>query len=146
VNSVALELQEAIIDAVMALSMIPFAPQKPDQHEQLMIALAAFADKPDALKWTVGIAVANWHQWLGIAELRGIYCSRFKPADGIEADAMETPGFTPGDNETAYLMDRAADTDQQIEQWKREAKLLPAEDQKANQELLDQVQRMKKVN
>jgi len=68
------QMQEAILQAVIALANIPFAPQEPAQQDALMEAIADFADRPDALAWTVKVAVAKWNRWLGPAELRGIYC------------------------------------------------------------------------
>lgn len=96
------DLERAIFEAIAELSTIPFAPQDPAQQKVLMKQLAAFADRPDAIRWTVAQAVARWTRWCGMAELRGIYCNRFKPADGIEADCVETHGLTPTDNESAY--------------------------------------------
>ena len=129
------ELQTAILEAVISLSNIPFAPQEPHQQEKLMYAIAAFADRPDALAWTVDVAVAKWRRWLGVAELRAIYCTKFKPADGIEEEVIETTGFRPSDNETAYLLEQARETDRQLAAWKRQAALLPAGERIANQAL-----------
>lgn len=95
------ELQKAILGAVIELANIPFAPQEPAQQKALMRQIAAFADRPDALRWTIDMAVARWTRWLGTAELRGIYCSHYRPADGIEGDCVETAGLTANDNEGA---------------------------------------------
>jgi hypothetical protein len=139
------QMQEAIIHAVIALSNIPYAPQDPDQQDALMEAIASFADKPDGLAWAVNIAVAKWNRWLGPAELRGLYCSRFRPGDGIEADVMETPGHTAADNEAAYMEVQARDTAARIEQWKREAKLLPDAEREANLEFLEAMQTPRRI-
>jgi hypothetical protein len=32
-----------------------------------------------------------------VKEMRGVFCSRFKPADGIETDCAATVGFTPNE-------------------------------------------------
>jgi len=133
------EMQQAILQAMIALANIPFAPQDPAQQDALMEAIADFADRPDALAWTVNVAVAKWTKWLGPAELRGIYCSRFHPADGIEADVMDTPGYNAADNEAAYMEAQARDTAARIEQWKREAAQLPEPEREANLRLLEAV-------
>jgi hypothetical protein len=138
-------MQEAIIRAVIALSNIPYAPQDPDQQDALMEAIARFADQPDGLAWAVSIAIAKWKRWLGPAELRALYCSRFRPADGIEADVMETPGFTAADNEAAYMDAQGRDTAARMEQWKREAAQLPEAERQANLELLEALQTPKRL-
>ena len=130
------QMQEAILQAVIALANIPFAPQDPAQQDALMEAIAEFADRPDALAWTVKVAVAKWTKWIGPAELRGIYCTRFQPADGVEADVVGTRGFTAADNEAAYMETQARETAARIAEWKREATLLPEASQEVDVKLL----------
>lgn len=133
------ELQKAILEAVIELANIPFAPQEPAQQKALMRQIAAFANQPDAVRWCVHMAAVRWTRWLGPAELRGIYCSRFPPADGISGDCVETVGLTADDNEAAYLEAQAAETDCKYAQWKREAQRLPESERKANQQLQEAV-------
>ena len=82
------------------LLVIPFYPIA--HHDVILRMLERFVDRPERLRWLVDAAVMNLPQWGGVPALRGLYCTRFKPADGIEADCA-IPGFTPDDNETAYL-------------------------------------------
>ena len=137
------QMQEAILQAVIALANIPFAPQDPAQQGALMEAIAEFADRPDALAWAVKVAVAKWTKWIGPAELRGIYCSRFCPADGIEADVMATPGYTAADNEALYMEAQARDAAARIEQWKREAVKLPEPEREANLKLRESLRKVR---
>ena len=45
-------------------------------------------------------------EWKGPKELRGIFCTRFKPRDGIE-ELSQTSGFTPEDSEMASIWESA---------------------------------------
>jgi len=114
-------LQKAILEAVLELANIPFAPQDAAQQQALMRQIAAFADRPDGVHWMAQMAAAHWSKWLGPAELRGIYCNRYKPADGIEADCAETSGFTPADNEMAYYENKANEEQRKLLKWQHEA-------------------------
>src|ERR1035438_3778989 len=38
-------------------------------------------------------------EWHGPMELRGVFCTRFKPCDGVEVSCVSSSGFTPSDQE-----------------------------------------------
>lgn len=82
------------------LMVIPMYPTA--QHDVILRMIERFVDAPEKLRWLVDNAVMHMPKWEGIPTLRGLYCTRFKPADGIEADCT-IPGLTPDDNETAYI-------------------------------------------
>jgi hypothetical protein len=91
----------AQIAAAMAeLGAIPFFPSDP--AAQLVIArhVAKFVGGVKELRWLVDASVTVMQRWAGIPELRGLYCTRYKPADGIEATCM-LPGYTPEELEMA---------------------------------------------
>lgn len=52
----------------------------------------------DRLKWLIG-AMTNgqYNEWPGIAEVRGVFCSRYTPADGINAYATN-PVYAPSED------------------------------------------------
>lgn len=108
------------------LLVIPYYPR--DQHDIVLRQLERFVDRPERLRWLVDAAVSNMRTWTGLQELRGIYCSRFKPADGIEADCIETPGFRPDDNERAFLEAQGAEIERRRLEWQREAGALADSD------------------
>lgn len=57
----------------------------------------------DALRFVVDTAVARCKQWPGMSELRGLLCSKFDAADGIDEPNCSIPGFTAEENEAKYL-------------------------------------------
>lgn len=88
-------------DAVNDLGMIPFFPR--ESRASVMRELAKMMPNLPALRWTVETAVAHCRQWPGMAEIRGLLCSRFSPADRIDQPYCTIPGFTAEENEAKYL-------------------------------------------
>lgn len=86
--------------AVAELGAIPFFPS--DAVAQLVVArhMAKFVGGVAELRWLVDAAVNAMPEWKGIPELRGLYCTRHKPADGIEANCS-LAGYTADDCEMA---------------------------------------------
>jgi hypothetical protein len=58
-------------------------------------------------------------------ELRGIFCTRYQPADGIVEYATETPGFTAADLESEYHERERKENERRLLEYKRLAKLAP---------------------
>jgi hypothetical protein len=102
-------------EAVGRLSAIPFFPAGEFAVLEIMRQLEAmigdeviggFAPQ-QRLDWLVTAAVNVMRRWGGISELRGILCSRWKPADGIEAYSS-LPGYSPEDSESRAMAERRA--------------------------------------
>jgi len=100
------------------LMAIPAYPS--DQHDLILRMLDRFVDTPEHLRWLVDTAVMYLPRWEGVPALRGLYCTRYKPADGIEADCT-IPGFTPADNEMAYYENKANEEQRKLLKWQHEA-------------------------
>lgn len=91
-------------DAVGKLGAIPMFPSDAHARQAIMEALAAMVSNIEQLRWLVGTMLNYSDQWHGVKELRGVFCTRFKPTDGIEGTCVHTRGFTPADCESDYLM------------------------------------------
>ena len=63
------------------LETMDFFPK--EQRAVVMEELLRMAPHAEALEWTVSTAVARTGKWPGLAELRGLLCQEFTPADGI---------------------------------------------------------------
>jgi hypothetical protein len=105
---------------------INFFPTDDAAVEMVQQSLKSFVGEASQLRWLVATA-CNTMRRFSLPELRGIFCSRFPPADGLYT-AAETPGFTPGETartaEEAYRQRIQAEYEQKLIEWKREAKLL----------------------
>ena len=75
-------------DIVGRLAVLPYFPAATEKDARAEIVLIAckMAGDIDRLRWLVSRACEVWDQWHGPRELRALLCSRFRPADGIEAD------------------------------------------------------------
>lgn len=67
-----------------------------------MRELAAMCPSREALKWLTAEAMAHVTPWPGMAELRGLLCTRYDAADGKDA-YCSLPGYSPGDQEAKYI-------------------------------------------
>ena len=80
-----------------------------------MTELRRMCPSRTALDWLVREAVTHVRVWPGLAELRGILCTRYDAADGI--DQWSTlPGYCAQDAEARFLdgHDAAKANEQQI--------------------------------
>jgi hypothetical protein len=100
-------LQEQIAEAVEELAAIPFFPSEPGARFAVMRAMEKFVSGASELRWLIDTAVGAMREWRGVAEVRGLYCVRFRPADG-KGEACMIPGFTAGDIEASRALLPAA--------------------------------------
>lgn len=84
--------------AVEELSAIPYFPQSAGAKVAIAAQVAKFVGRAEQLRWLVDAALNAMQEWKGIAELRGLHCTKFKPADGVEGWCT-LPGYTPEDSE-----------------------------------------------
>jgi hypothetical protein len=88
--------------ALDRLGMLEYWPSSPAIRAEIHVLLAKMVPHREALDWLIDELVNRVGRWPGPAELRGILCSRYDPADGI--DAWSTlPGYTAEDGEARYL-------------------------------------------
>lgn len=103
---------KACLLAVGRLSLLKFFPSDPVAHSELAKLFQRMVQREDQLEWLVDALIDHVGEWPGPRELRGIFCTRCRPADGIEEWAR-TPGFSPSDCEARNIEE--ARGDKQIE-------------------------------
>ncbi len=124
-------IHAAVAAAVRRLSVIPFFPADADAREEIMNALedmiggeVLYGSTPQQrLDWLVKAAVNVMRQWGGIPELRGILCSKWRPADRIEGFSS-LPGYTAEDSRSLTLAEHR--NQKAIEAGRTSPKLLEA--------------------
>ncbi len=84
--------------ALVDLSQLRFFPTDPLAPEGILRLLRQLVGTRDQLAWLIGALVNRVGEWPGPAQVRGLFCTRFRPADGIEADCS-LPGYTADDCE-----------------------------------------------
>ena len=85
----------ALAKAMGRLMAMPFFPT--DQLVKLAVAddLNAIAATDEQLEWLIRRVTALFSQWPGLSEIRAVYCSRFKPVDGVEVYSGVYPDGIP---------------------------------------------------
>ena len=83
---------ESIVDIVMELSILPFFPAEDAARIAIVRMVGAMAANEDQVRWLVNIMTSGaFSKWEGPAELRAVFCMKFKPKDGIEATSAVYP-------------------------------------------------------
>jgi hypothetical protein len=88
------------------LGLLNFFPA--DKHARAaLVGLICedLARSNDQIDWLVRWCLNLWSKWEGPKELRAVFCSKFKPADGIEcySDLPQFLDGIPSEKETAPL-------------------------------------------
>lgn len=96
-------MDDMATQAVEELATLPYFPASEGARKAIMRHILAICDRPERLEWLVDAALAHLRAWEGLATLRALYATRWRPADGIEGDTCTVPGFTPEDSEMACL-------------------------------------------
>lgn len=86
--------------AVDRLATMRFFPH--EARASVMQELAKMCPHRTALRWVADEAVSHFSDWMGLKELRGLMCSRFDPADGIDV-WCSLPGHTAADAEATHV-------------------------------------------
>lgn len=86
------------------LSMMPFFPS--EARGAVMHLLAKMCPHRQSLDWLVAECVNHVERWPGPAELRGLLCTRFDAADGVDA-YCNLPGYTAAEMEARHIARQA---------------------------------------
>lgn len=81
--------------AIAGMSILKYFPMDEIQHRVMAEFLRKLCGHAEGLHWLVTQLVNRVGEWPGPAQVRGIYCTRFKPADGVENLDCAVAGFTP---------------------------------------------------
>ena len=85
------------------LASLAMFPADPDARIGIMRLIKRMVSTKEQLDWLILAMIDRVGVWHGTVELRGVFCSRFKPADGIEASCVKSGGFTALDSESLYI-------------------------------------------
>jgi len=88
--------------AVARLAVLTHFPSEAIARAELARMLLRMVSTGEQLEWLVRAFVDHVGAWHGPREVRAVFCTRFKPADGVE-EWSAIPGFTAADAESAYL-------------------------------------------
>jgi hypothetical protein len=83
------------------LATIPFFPR--EERASIMRQLAKMCPHREALRFIVDTTLARCKKWPSPSDLRGLLCSRYDAADGIDEPVCTIPGLTPEEQEAKYI-------------------------------------------
>ena len=83
-----LDLEE-VFNLLSELTLLKFFPPEPAARVALAKLVAQMATTHAQVEWLVARTVLLCNEWPGPRTLRQIFCSKFKPRDGIEAGPTE---------------------------------------------------------
>ncbi len=87
---------EATNSAISELGALKFFPRDVRARLTLVRLVQDMAFSDDQTKWLIRRALQLYDSWEGPKELRALYCSRWRPRDGVEAQSSVYPeGFPP---------------------------------------------------
>lgn len=119
-------------ESVAAMSeVIPFFPKSETAKKLLATLLAQFVNTKPELDWLTLKScelIRDWEKSGGIAELRGLFCTQFAPADGIAADCT-TPGYRAEEREARFFSQELEQDARRLESYQRKALANPDEPQ-----------------
>jgi hypothetical protein len=119
----------AFSDAIELMSRtIPFFPQDQVAMKFIFQELESMVSTQEQLEWLARAACRHMKQF-NLSDLRGMFCSRYEPADG-DYGVSDIPGYTLEESisraEREYQQRESQEFDRKLIEWKEEAKLLGA--------------------
>lgn len=76
---------DAVTESLARLSVLKFFPTDIAARLALVRLVGDFATSEAQVEWLVNRMLSLYNEWPGPKELRALFCSRYKPKDGIEA-------------------------------------------------------------
>lgn len=70
---------------IARLAMLKYFPADQSARAEIVILACSMAADNDQVAWLVQRCLQLWNEWEGPRELRAVFCSRYRPADGTEA-------------------------------------------------------------
>lgn len=125
---------ETAAAGVAKMALMAFFPGDPDIRAALVSVFMDMVETDEQLDWLVNRALRLYGKWPGVAEIRALYCSRWKPKDGMETYSAIYPEGIPSERKRAPAerdpprgspVTANADLDREIRQVADRKKLQP---------------------
>ena len=127
---------EAASAAVAKMALMAFFPSDPDIRAALITVFMEMVETDEQMEWLGNRALRMFARWPGVAEIRALYCSRYKPKDGLEGYSEIYPEGFPAERKEpepvrlpgGRVVTRDADLDAKITQAAAVKKLQPPQE------------------
>jgi len=84
------------------LAMLKFFPSDENAAVAIVELVCQMARSIEQVRWLVKRTISLHNEWPGPVELRAVFCSKFIPADGINAYSSVHPDGIPSEREQTY--------------------------------------------
>lgn len=91
-------------------------------------SVLSFVEDTEKLHWWVQEA-ARLSKWQGLEYLRAVYCTRFRPADGVWAN-VTIPGYSSVELEGQYMEREMKENGERMDRYRKEFQSLPEAERK----------------
>ncbi len=78
---------EEVTMVVESMTAIPYFPSEPAARALIGNELQRMCGSMEQAMWLVRRLTQLYSHWPGLVETRAVYCSKYRPCDGIEADS-----------------------------------------------------------
>jgi hypothetical protein len=103
-EGLAVRKDEATLLVEMLEGNLPFFPTKPAARSLVVAELSSFCATAEQGKWLARRMVQLYPtKWPGLGEMRAVYCSKYRPADGKEASSGVYRDGIPSEEKTPDL-------------------------------------------
>ena len=79
-------LEQTIAASVGQMSMLKFFPSDEFARAGIMSLIQRMAGTIEQVNWLTETVLKHYNEWPGPQELRAVFCTRYPPKDGVEAD------------------------------------------------------------
>ncbi len=87
---------DEVYAAIDQLAAMKFFPRESNARATIARLIKDFATSVDQVRWLTRRMLVLYDAWPGPREMRALFCSRWKPRDGIEAtSSVYLEGFPP---------------------------------------------------
>lgn len=89
--------EQALLVAAGRLLAMPFCPADELVKMAILDELPEIVEDDDQLRWLIARVLKLYNQWPGLSEIRAVYCSKFRPRDGVEVYSAVYPEGIPSE-------------------------------------------------
>lgn len=101
----ALDYTETMREVGKWAGALKFFPTAPEALIGIAEQVSDMCSDAEQVRWLVKRVSALYREWPGAFEVRAVLCSKFKPADGVEAYSQEYPAGIPSEKPTQAALE-----------------------------------------
>lgn len=97
------DLKKELHSIIEAFGTLRFFPKEEGCHIEILKIIMAMCGTAEEVSWLRAAALLAWNDWPGPRDLRALFCTKFRPKDGIEVSLERPIARSFGSDEVARL-------------------------------------------